>query len=305
HDPQRQAAIKVIENPPRLERGQPDFVLLSAPPADLKSSKLNTVPFSHINHEKATTTCRGCHHETLARCTDCHTLWGDEKGSEVTLQQAMHNMTSRHSCVGCHNTHKTDIGCAGCHDLMEQARLSEHACNICHAGPPPPKLEKVKSLYTSMDQFQPKPADVKLTFTADEIPDTVTIGVLAKEYPPVKMPHGLITRKLSAYIAASRIATHFHGREDVVCEGCHHHGSIGRQPALCENCHREPFNENDLFRPGLYGAYHQRCIGCHVSMDIQNPSDCKVCHKEGEKTKLGMTPGRSIPWEAGARNSRK
>jgi hypothetical protein len=113
--------------------------------------------------------------------------------------------------------------------------------------------------------------------------------VVAKEYPPVKMPHGEMVKKLREHIKNSKLATHFHGHEDVVCEGCHHHGSIGRKPALCENCHREPFNETDLFKPGLYGAYHRQCLGCHVSMDIQDASNCEVCHKKEENTKLGMT----------------
>jgi len=288
HDPERQKMIAVVDDPPRLDRGQPDFVLLSAPATELESSKLNTVPFSHIGHEQFTATCRVCHHETLAKCSDCHTLWGDDKGSNVTLQQAMHKMASEHSCVGCHNTHKSDTECAGCHDLMEQGRLTEHACNICHAGPAPPDLETSRSRYHSLDQFRPDPAAVELTFTAEEIPDTVTIGSLAKEFEPVKMPHGQIVRKLAEHIENSRIATHFHGHEDVVCQGCHHHGSIGRKPALCENCHREPFNTSDLFRPGLYGAYHRQCMGCHVSMNLPKSSDCGVCHEDKDKTALGM-----------------
>lgn len=290
HDQERQMAIAVVEQPPRLKRGQPDFVLLSAPEAELESSKLNTVPFSHIGHEGFTTTCRVCHHETLSRCSDCHSLWGNEKGGGVMLQQAMHDMMSDHSCVGCHQSQKSESECAGCHDLMERGRLSEHACNICHAGPPPENLEQARPLYSSLEQFRPQSTDVKLSFNADEIPDTVSIGVLAKQYDPVVMPHGKIVATLSEHVKNNKIATHFHGHEDVVCAGCHHHGSVGRKPALCENCHREPFNTSDLFRPGLNGAYHRQCLGCHVSMGLQDASKCNVCHQDAKKTTLGMAP---------------
>jgi hypothetical protein len=282
HDAERQKAIAVIEDVPRLQRNQPDFVLLSVAEADLESSKLNTVPFSHIDHEGHLDNCRVCHHETLQKCNDCHTLAGNEKGRGITIQQAMHRIDSNHSCVGCHQVHKADKQCAGCHGLMEQGRLSEHSCNICHAGPSPENLEVLKARYTSLDDFRPDASEVKLSFASSDIPDSVAIGVLANEYPPVVMPHGKIVATLRKHISDSKIATYFHGREDVVCAGCHHNGSVGRKPALCENCHGAPFNTAYLFRPGLKGAYHRQCLGCHLDMELQKASSCEVCHKKVE-----------------------
>jgi hypothetical protein len=287
HDAQRQMAIKVVEQPERLKRNQPDFVLLSAQEADLGSSKLNTVPFSHVDHEGFTNNCRVCHHETMARCNECHTLTGDDKGARVTLQQAMHSMTSAHSCVGCHQSEKLTPECAGCHDLMEKGRLSEHACSICHIGPPPEELADVRSLYTSSDQLRPAPPENALKISTSGIPDTVTMGALAGAYPPVKMPHRKIVAALEKRIKDNELATHFHGSESVVCQGCHHHGSVGTKPALCENCHGEPFRVSDLFRPGLKGAYHRQCLGCHVSMELQAVTNCIVCHPS-EQTAVGM-----------------
>jgi len=288
HDAKHQAAIAVIDNPPRLMRGQPDFALLSVAEAERKSSKLNTVPFSHIGHEQVTETCRVCHHEEMKSCMDCHTLHGSDEGDNVTLQQAMHNINSNHSCIGCHQLQKSAIECAGCHNLMEQGELSDHACPICHAGPPPDKLDQVAKNYTSLDAFRPKPEDVELNFTAEEIPETVRVDGISKRYAPtelpgygpVTMPHRLIVKTLSKYIAGNKIAVYFHGRENVMCEGCHHHGSIGREPALCENCHGQPFDAKQLFKPGLYGAYHRQCLGCHVSMKLQKATNCTFCHKD-------------------------
>jgi hypothetical protein len=278
HDEQQQARIKRVENVPRLERGQPDFTLLAAAAHERSESKLNTVPFSHVGHEGFVGDCRTCHHQSMKGCTDCHNLAGMPAGGQVPLQQAMHDMNSNHSCVGCHEIQKATSECAGCHDLMEQGRLSEHACNICHAGPPPENLEVEAGKYTSLADFKPKPADFRLTFSDEEIPEYVTIGVLADQYEPATFPHRAIVDALMEHIADNRIATHFHGHEDVVCQGCHHHSPIGAKPPLCENCHGEPFNEDYLTRPGLLGAYHRQCLGCHMSMGIGDSEDCTTCH---------------------------
>ncbi len=284
HDRDRQLAIQVVDNPPRLERNQPDFILLSAAEEDLGANKLNTVPLPHSAHEGFAENCRVCHHETLSPCKECHTLAGGDKSGGVTLQEAMHEPSSDHSCVGCHDKQKTAAACAGCHGLMEQGRLSEHACHICHAGPSPEILASVRSNYHSLDDFRPRAADVALSFTADEIPDSVTIGVLSEEYPAVVMPHKKIIAALEKNINSSKSARHFHGREDVLCQGCHHNGSIGRKPALCANCHSQPFNERNLFKPGLYSAYHRQCIGCHDNMEMEEPTKCTTCHPKKLQT---------------------
>jgi len=284
HDAARQADIKVIENPPRLERNQPDFVLLSAPENELEHSKLPTVPFSHVGHEQFTDDCRSCHHQTLKKCRDCHTLAGSEESGGVTLQQAMHGMTGDHSCVGCHDHEKFTVQCAGCHGLMEQGKLSEHACTICHTGPEPSRLAAVGSRYRSLDDFKPAKSKTRLSFGRNDIPDTVYINVLSEKYEAAVMPHREIIDALMKHITESKVATHFHGHEDVVCQGCHHHSPVGQKPPLCESCHGEPFNEADLFKPGLYGAYHRQCLGCHQQMQITKPSDCVGCHAEKPAT---------------------
>lgn len=282
HDPLRRADIKVVEDVPRLKRGQPDFVLLSAPESDIEMSKLRTVPFSHEAHETFSENCRVCHHETMKSCDECHTLAGSKDGAGVMLQTAMHSMTSGHSCVGCHDSRKSMPECAGCHDLMEKGRLSDHACEICHAGPSPMNLEAERAKYTSLDQFHPAPSPERLVFAAADVPDSVVISVLSNEYKPAVMPHRKIIAKLREHMKKNKIAAHFHGSEDVLCQGCHHHGAIGERPALCENCHGRPFDEQKPNVPGLYGAYHRQCLGCHQSMRLENPTDCAGCHAKKE-----------------------
>jgi hypothetical protein len=160
---------------------------------------------------------------------------------------------------------------------MEQGTLSDHACTLCHAGPSPAEVMEVADQVTSLDPFRPQPEDSRLSFTEEELPETVTIGLLSEKYEPAVFPHRQVAYKLREHISQSKLATYFHGHEDVLCQGCHHHSPTGEKPPLCENCHNEPFNEAELFKPGLLGAYHRQCLGCHQSMQIE-PLDCVGCH---------------------------
>jgi hypothetical protein len=280
HDGQRQKDFEKIDDPMRLDRNQPDFVLLSAPEAELKSSRLNTVPFSHVGHEGFENTCRICHHVSMKACNECHTLRGSAESEGVRMERAFHDIGSDHSCVGCHKTKATEPECYGCHSLMPEKHVSDRVCRICHAGPKPEHLEKVRDQYTSLDQFKPPESEVKLTFDKEDLPEEVKISVLEDKYEPAVFPHQKVVDRLMKEIRNSKIATHFHGNEDALCQGCHHHSPIGVKPPLCESCHGEPFDEAYLHKPGLKGAYHQQCIGCHEIMKIKDPRDCEICHKE-------------------------
>jgi len=280
HSKDSQATIVRIKKPERIERGQPDFMLITASPAEMARSKMNAVPFAHGSHENFTTTCRDCHHETLRACRDCHTLAGDTTlGGGVTRQRAMHAMDSKYSCVGCHDVQKFSADCSGCHLLMEQGRLSEHACEICHAGPEPSKAAVADTRGMSLDDFRPSASEVRLSFAEADIPETVEIGILSEEYKPAIMPHRKIVNALLKDINRNRIARHFHGHEDVVCQGCHHNTPAGKKPPLCENCHGKPFDPSNLHIPGLYGAYHRQCIECHENMQLDLGTDCELCHE--------------------------
>lgn len=287
HDAERLKAVGIIENIPRLRVGQPDFVILSAAAYERQNSKLSTVPFSHIGHESFTDKCRNCHHESMKSCTECHALQAADASSGVTLQRAMHDLSSTHSCVGCHESKKSGERCSGCHSLMIQRRLPERTCALCHKGPAPENLEAVRAQYTSLDDFRPPKSATALSFAAADIPEEVEIGMLSKQYESVRMPHRRHIDSLMSDIRNSKLATFIHGHEDAVCQGCHHHSPVGSRPPLCESCHGDAFKEDDPHRPGLKGAYHRQCIGCHESMNIEKPSACTDCH--AEKIRLGST----------------
>ena len=291
HDEQRQLAIEAVEQAPRLKRKQPDFALLSASAADLESSKLRTVPFSHVDHERDAVSCRTCHHETLDACSSCHTLMGTEESDGVTLYQAMHGVRSDSSCVGCHQTKTAAPECAGCHEVREQGRLLEDGCEVCHAGPLPEKLESERAKYTSMEGFRPKPVEAGPDATAIEVPETVVMGALSEEYERAEMPHRKIVEKLRQHIRESSTATYFHRSDEVVCQGCHHQSPAGEKPPLCQSCHEREPSGSDLLKPGLRGAYHRQCLGCHQSMDLQKPSDCTGCHADKKDEVAALTSG--------------
>ncbi|MBU1698770.1 MAG: cytochrome c family protein [Candidatus Eisenbacteria bacterium] len=59
------------------------------------------------------------------------------------------------------------------------------------------------------------------------------------------------------------------------CEVCHHYSTSDDIP-LCSDCH-VPGNENTNLRmPGLKGAFHRLCLGCH--REWSHETECDVCH---------------------------
>ncbi|MCP4631358.1 MAG: hypothetical protein GY855_00420 [candidate division Zixibacteria bacterium] len=268
----RRAVWTEIDNPMRILTKQHDNALLST---GEKTSKANSVPFSHLNHEKYTGRCRDCHHESMNKCRNCHSNDTESSQSEISLQQSMHKSNSSKSCVGCHNRQKNTTECLGCHGVMEQSNLSKHSCVACHSGPDASISRFFKPEYYSFEYFKKgskKPLSLK------DAPVVVSIDVMTDKYLPVEFPHELMVNSLIEIDKQSNLANYFHGSDDKICQGCHHHSPTGEKPPKCINCHNEPFNTDNLHKPGLLGAYHQQCIGCHQRMNITLAVDCVECH---------------------------
>jgi len=276
HDLARFLAYKRPDPVPRLERGQPDVVLVHAAVEDIPQMEQPSVPFDHRSHERDVNTCRVCHHEKLLACRECHTLAGEERGGHVPLAVAYHAQGVDHSCVGCHETRKAAVDCAGCHSFLPHFALAPVFCQRCHSGPPPAELAATGGTMPSAAAYLGPRSLAPLTFTGDQFPDSVTIDRLADKYAPAVFPHRKVVDKLRAGIAASPLATHFHAEDDLACTGCHHHSPVGARPPACSNCHGQPFQPVNMNAPGLYGAFHQQCLGCHERM--HKPTDCTYCH---------------------------
>ena len=257
---------------PRLERGQPDTVQW-----DMEGMRLASVRYDHEAHEGRAPICRSCHHEGLQGCTECHPMDGVEEGGWVNTQKAFHAPNSGMSCIGCHGEAKRTEDCAGCHHQMP-AGLPEDTCSKCHV----PSAEIVVA---EGDAAAPTvvPAGMHASI-AGTAPEKVTIDGLSSMYSTVDYPHQQVLEKLAEVTADSDLATHFHGT-DALCYGCHHHSPEGQEPPSCGSCHSQPFDHRWPNRPGLKGAYHLQCMGCHEAMAIE-PQGCATgCHTPLESPK--------------------
>ncbi len=283
HDLEAQKKIKKLEIIPRLERNQPDMVLIKTGNEALDvvgKNRMNLVPFNHKTHEGYNNTCRVCHHESMKKCNECHTLNGSDKGKGVRLEQAMHKKDTDRSCIGCHATHYRKQNCAGCHDFISHNRAkSETSCAVCHV-PLPEGMEINEK--TAQLLFE-KQADKKFkTVKEEDIPEKIVIDKLIKKYEAVEFPHRKIVNTIVKNMADNKLAEAFHRGNEAVCKGCHHNIPPSKKPTACYSCHTKPFDGRDLHKPGIVGAYHIQCMGCHTSMKIEKLG-CVDCHKEKVK----------------------
>jgi hypothetical protein len=258
---EKKRSAKEMASISRPQTGQPKQTLIACEGATLAGA-----PFHHEAHEGLATSCRSCHHDTMQGCDSCHTLKGSEKGGSVPLAAAYHEPSSGRSCVGCHNAKKAEALCAGCHHMMPSG-LPEASCVVCHSGP---------QEEGSGERLLEDPASL----LPDGVPETLEIGVLAKEYMPAKFPHYAHIRGLTDLSNKDALAQHFHANPLTVCMGCHHMSPLQKKGAVpaCITCHA-PKAEPTGKVPTLVSAYHRQCLGCHKKMETQ-PTDCTGCHLE-------------------------
>jgi hypothetical protein len=88
----------------------------------------------------------------------------------------------------------------------------------------------------------------------------VVLNKLEKLYEPVTFSH-------KAHAAMSETSGG--------CVVCHHYGPMDPIPP-CSACHAEQATWDNLRQPGLRGAYHRQCMGCH--REWQHESACGECH---------------------------
>jgi len=162
-----------------------------------------------------------------------------------------------------------------------------------YTRPNPPRI-------TGTGPHRERPApDAPPSFSAEQMPSYL---VLASElankarddYEPVRFLH-------------RAHAVHVDGD----CTVCHHRvqeqegDRLGREidqvsmgsfrPSTCGACHRDANEPDAPQRPGLKGAYHEQCIGCHEqSGEATAPTDCRGCHARyvpDHKALVELRPG--------------
>ena len=146
--------------------------------------------------------------------------------------------------------------CTGCHKEVE---MGPTGCMECHTKrsweTPPAKTASKK--------------DVPVKKISEDITVTYTLSSLEKMYEPVIFSHGM------------------HAEMAEGCATCHHHTEAGQTPS-CRECHRAAFDPKNLNMPGIKGAYHLQCMGCHQEMG--GPVGCTQCHakKATQTTERGQ-----------------
>jgi hypothetical protein len=287
HNAEQQLEIPTLENVPRMKRNQPDvvFVKTGAKSGLTPEGALRTkaVPFNHQAHETYNDTCRVCHHASLTSCAECHTVNGIKEGDFVQLEQAMHQLRADASCLGCHTEAQADKSCAGCHAFIQKGLKGDTTtCRACHMEGAPAGSEITGKPEEAMlaTMLLNARTPVMGTLPIEDIPEKVVINKLTNKYQPVEMPHRKIVQALVKGIGDNKLAANFHADPGTLCQGCHHNSPQAKKPPQCGSCHGEPFNPEEPNRPGLIGAYHIQCMGCHSEMGIEKPVGCTECHKE-------------------------
>ncbi len=294
HDVNEQKKIAKSEDVPRLDAGQPDDVLIgfnsSGNNKDRNYTGMNPVPFDHKIHEQSQDTCRICHHAKLESCTNsCHTVEGSKQGDMITAEQAMHNLDSKRSCLGCHESYyKNRKECAGCHGAMEKGGNVNDTCLKCHMETPKTASEENLKPEAIASRLLESGKTASGTIDDKDIPETVTIDGLSSQYGPVELPHRQIIDSLMRDIKNNNLASYFHGGEGTLCLGCHHNSPASKTPPACATCHSRSADDAGSLKPGLKVAYHQLCMGCHDRMGIEKPksTNCVGCHKVIGENKL-------------------
>jgi hypothetical protein len=101
----------------------------------------------------------------------------------------------------------------------------------------------------------------------DEGPEIVMLDQLVNRYQPVQFAH-----KLHASMADMSSG----------CSFCHHYSEVDEEVPPCRVCHNEESQLGNLRQPGLKGAYHRQCLGCH--REWSHEAGCVACHEVKDVT---------------------
>jgi hypothetical protein len=273
HGETERPALEEMAKLPRLMQGQKDRILIRN-----QDGRMKAVPFDHKLHERQVSFCSDCHHRTHRPCSSCHTLAGSDEGAGISLETAFHDPDARISCVGCHEIQKQRSECMGCHRFQARG-TTENACRVCHSGTwERPARDDVRRLLRDLPP--------------ERVPEKVEIKILQKDYQPAPLPHARIVEALIASTEKSTLANRFHADNPAICSGCHHRTvwDLEAKPPSCNSCHGTSRNPKVMERPGLMGAYHRQCMGCHQEMKIK-ALGCRDCH--AEKPSAGESSGQA------------
>jgi hypothetical protein len=141
--------------------------------------------------------------------------------------------------------------------------------------------------------------------TAMQGPETATLSSLTNLFEPVSFNHAMHVDVASNDCAVCHHHTTGTPVTDERCARCHKNSGPANSVA-CRDCHSDsPFSAESLQKisdspllyhtgkPGLKGAYHRKCLGCHKEMGA--PTECEACHKRTDKGDAFYRSGKYAP----------
>jgi hypothetical protein len=138
-------------------------------------------------------------------------------------------------------------------------------CAKCHTCSDPTRVEPCLKVLCPRHQES-------TNLSADLGPNVVILDDLEDLYVPVRFDH-------KAHATMSGMMSG--------CETCHHFTPPNSDHPECKECHPVEIMHEDLSQPGLKGAYHRQCMGCHSDWDTDTA--CAVCHEKKAGGRLGGT----------------
>ncbi|MBU0481794.1 MAG: cytochrome c family protein [Proteobacteria bacterium] len=128
---------------------------------------------------------------------------------------------------------------------------------------------------------------------AETGPETVELASLGNFYDAVIFNHSMHVDLAEGKCAKCHHHTTGTAPENPKCLRCHKGGHESGSMA-CQECHpakrfeaaylSEVASNTQLYhidKPGLKGAYHQNCLGCH--QETGGPTGCQDCHARNKK----------------------
>ena len=102
--------------------------------------------------------------------------------------------------------------------------------------------------------------------------------------------------QLSAQYVPVVFAHKLHAQMTEIAGGCSlcHHFNPSHRILPCRDCHVNSSSE-DLAKPGLKGAYHRLCMGCHAEEGA--PTGCTDCHARTDEGDRIFHSGHYAPVE--------
>lgn len=175
----------------------------------------------------------------------------------VTFSHGMHTLVAE-DCAICHHHSEADytLSCNECHGTSSGLKDAYH--NLCMGCHKEMKMGPTGCIECHTKKLVQKASIKLIKKKPKKGPEVLTLNTLEKIYEPVTFSHGMHT-----------LIT-----DD--CAICHHHSEPGQTPA-CKECHDAPFDPKNLNMPGLKGAYHLQCMGCHQEME-SGSTGCNECH---------------------------